>query len=70
MRSRAVRARDVTTDDFVVIHDSVENDKKYKVCEVYKNRKMVRIVYLDEADTTGHKFKSIEAKPMHRVRVK
>jgi len=69
MRSRAVRAREVTTDDYVVIHDPKERDKKFKVCEVYKNRKIVKITYLDEADETGHKFKMIKAKPMHRVRI-
>jgi hypothetical protein len=70
MRSRAIRARDVTTEDQVVIHGGrTKRDAKYKICEVYKNSKQVRIVYRDDDAVGGHVFVTIDAKPMHRVRV-
>lgn len=68
MKSRAIRARDITTDDQIVIHDPKKKDTKHKVCEVYKNSKIVNITFYDNRED-GKAFGRIKAKPMHRVRV-
>lgn len=60
----SIRARDVTTGHMVVV-----GKKKHKVCEVYKNPKVVKITYRQEPDERGRRFQVIEAKPMHRLNV-
>jgi hypothetical protein len=68
MRSKAIRARDITTDHQIVIHDAKKRDTRHKICEVYKNKHVVQITYRNP-DDEGSAFGHINAKPMHRVRV-